>query len=133
MIHIVRFYSKRLPDEGPRLGTVRRPPRGVPKTQYKRLDIYDVWLPILAPSAALIAELNNHEIAWARFCARFKKELKEREAHRILDALATMSHTSHFAVGCYCNDERHCHRSILRLLLKERGAKLAPKRPDGFE
>jgi uncharacterized protein YeaO (DUF488 family) len=110
-----------------RIGTVRRPPRGVPKSQYASQNWYDVWLPELAPSApvvklALAAESPRQ---WAAFVKRYRAEMARPEAARILALLAAMSRESDFSVGCYCADEAHCHRSVLRALLKEHGATLA--------
>ena len=125
-ISIVQLGSQRRKGEGPRLGTVRRPPRGVPKSEFARRDYYDAWLPTLAPSAALMQETNilTDRSRWAAFERRFRSELKQPGAAHLLDALAVLSHTADFAVGCYCDDERHCHRSILRQVLAERGAAL---------
>jgi uncharacterized protein YeaO (DUF488 family) len=123
---IVRLGSPRGIGEGLRIGTVRRPPRGVPKEQFASRDFYDVWLPNLAPSEALVREAlrAQDERAWRSFVRRYRAEMKRPEASRILDLLAALSVGAHFAVGCYCEDERRCHRSILRALLEERGAKV---------
>jgi uncharacterized protein YeaO (DUF488 family) len=123
-IRIVRLGSPRAPGEGPRLGTVRRPPRGVPKAEFARRDYYDVWLPDLSPSEALVkaALAARDERTWRLFVRRFRAELGRPEARRLLDVLATLSHGAAFALGCYCEDERRCHRSVLREELKERGA-----------
>lgn len=128
MIHIVRLGTPRAPDEGLRLGTVRRPPRGVPKTEFAKRDFYDVWLPQLSPTQELVTFALNAEDArtWKTFERKFRAEMKEPDASRLLDLLAALSHQTNFAVGCYCEDESHCHRSILRALLAERGAELAP-------
>lgn len=117
----------RTPDEGLRLGTVRRPPRGVPKAQIARRDFYDVWLPILAPSAELVAlaQGSPDERAWKTFVRKYRAEMKAPDAARTLDLLAALSHRTSFSVGCYCEDETRCHRSILRALLVEHGAELA--------
>lgn len=112
-------------NEGPRLGTVRRPPRGVPKDQYAAQDWYDVWLPDLAPSAGLLAvarDAMGDAAGWRRFAARYRREMNSPEKRRLLDVLAALSHAANFSVGCYCEDERRCHRSVLRELLQERGA-----------
>jgi len=122
-IRIVQLGSPRRPGEGPRLGTVRRPPRGVPKSQFAARDFYDVWLPELAPSAALLASLGAGPPS-ARFFARYRAEMGRPPASRILDLLAAMSRSADFAVGCYCESEEGCHRSVLRQLLAERGAKI---------
>lgn len=125
-ISIVRLGSKRAKDEGPRLGTVRRPPRGVPKSEYARRDYYDVWLPLLAPSAALVKQALSatNERQFRAFEQAYRREMKQPDAARTLDVLATLSHGASFAVGCYCADEARCHRSVLRELLRERGATL---------
>ncbi len=123
--HIVRLGSPRSAEEGPRLGTVRRPPRGVPKADFARLDYYDVWLPVLAPSQALLTAVGGpHAVAaqWATFSRHFLTEMKAPAAAQFLDALAALSHTASFALGCYCVDATHCHRSLLRQLLIGRGA-----------
>lgn len=126
-IRIVRLGSKRNPAEGLRLGTVRRPPRGVPKSQYASRDFYDVWLPELAPSADLVktAQRATDERGWRAFERRYRAEMKRPEAARLLDLLAALSKRTDLAVGCYCEDERRCHRSVLRELLAEHGATLA--------
>jgi uncharacterized protein YeaO (DUF488 family) len=123
-ISIVRLGTPRAANEGPRLGTVRRPPRGVRKADYARLNYYDVWLPTLSPSAGLLREaLAAADAAgWRRFDRRFTAELKQPDAARLLDTLAALSHVGNFAMGCYCEDEQRCHRSILRRELKSRGA-----------
>lgn len=125
-VRIVRLGSPRRSGEGLRLGTVRRPPRGVPKSEFASRDFYDVWLPNLAPSQALVTEAlqAENEKEWAAFRRKFLTELKESGAERILDVLAALSHTSAFSLGCYCEDENRCHRSVLRQLLAERGADL---------
>jgi uncharacterized protein YeaO (DUF488 family) len=123
-IAIVRLGSPRLTHEGLRIGTVRRPPRGVPKTNFARRDFYDVWLPILSPSARLVsAALRARDArAWKAFERRFRAEMHRPDASRTLDLLAALSHHADLSVGCYCEDETRCHRSILRALLKARGA-----------
>jgi uncharacterized protein YeaO (DUF488 family) len=123
-ITVVRLGTPRKPAEGLRLGTVRRPPRGVPKTEFARQNFYDVWLPQLSPSPALvaIAQRSTDERSWRAFERRFRAEMKEPDAARLLDLLAALSHQTNFSVGCYCEDEERCHRSILRTLLAERGA-----------
>lgn len=124
---MVRLGSPRQPSEGLRLGTVRRPPRGVPKSQFVERDFYDVWLPNLAPSAQLMAlgRRSLDERSWKTFERRFRAEMKKPEAARILDLLAALSHQTSFSVGCYCEHEDRCHRSVLRQLLAERGAEFA--------
>ena len=125
-ISIVRLGSPRGPEEGLRVGTVRRPPRGVPKTEYASRDFYDVWLPVLSPSAELVAEAQSaaDPASWQRFRRKFRKEMTEPDAGRTLDLLAALSHRTNLSVGCYCEDESHCHRGVLRELLVERGAKV---------
>jgi uncharacterized protein YeaO (DUF488 family) len=127
-IRIVRLGSPRSRGEGLRIGTVRRPPRGVPKKEFSRRDFYDVWLPLLSPTSALVdaARSARDAAAWRRFARRYRSEMNQPEASRTLDLLAALSHSADFSVGCYCADEAHCHRSILRELLRERGAKLEP-------
>jgi uncharacterized protein YeaO (DUF488 family) len=126
-IAVVRLGSPRKPDEGLRLGTVRRPPRGVPKTQFASLDYYDVWLPTLAPSPELMAlgQRAEDERSWRAFERKFRAEMNRPEAARVLDLLAALSHQTSFSVGCYCENEARCHRSVLRQLLVERGAELS--------
>jgi uncharacterized protein YeaO (DUF488 family) len=126
-IRVVRLGSPRSPGEGLRLGTVRRPPRGVPKREHASRDFYDVWLPDLAPSEALVkAALGaDDERAWRAFERKYRAEMKRPEASRLLALLAALSTQTDFAVGCYCENEAHCHRSILRELLREHGATLA--------
>jgi len=126
-VRIVRLGTRRHPDEGPRLGTVRRPPRGVPKSEFASRDFYDVWLPTLAPSEALLKQARaalagGDERSWKTFARRYRAEMKAPDPKALLDTLAALSHTSNFAVGCYCADESRCHRSVLRELLAERGA-----------
>lgn len=127
-VRVVRLGSERASGEGLRLGTVRRPPRGVPKKDFARLDFYDVWLPDLAPSAALVAEATSGELdakRWTSFERRYRSEMKQAAPARLLDLLAALSKQTDFSVGCYCADESRCHRSILRELLREHGARLA--------
>ena len=111
-----------------RVGTVRHPPRGVRKSELAARDFYDVWLPILAPSAALVKQALGAEDAraWSNFAKRYRREMAVPDASRTLDLLAALSHGAEFAVGCYCADEVRCHRSILRDLLAERGASIRP-------
>jgi uncharacterized protein YeaO (DUF488 family) len=125
-IAVVRLGSPRARNEGVRLGTVRRPPRGVPKAQIARRDFYDVWFPILAPSAELVAFAQQAQDAqsWKTFARRYRAEMNLPEAARALDLLAAFSHQTNFAVGCYCEDEQRCHRSVLKALLHERDASL---------
>jgi uncharacterized protein YeaO (DUF488 family) len=125
-ISIVRLGSDRLPGEGLRIGTVRRPPRGVPKKDYSARNFYDVWLPTLAPSAATVKFAQQAQSAcdWAQFRKRYRAEMARPDSRATLDLLAALSHASDFSVGCYCEDEAHCHRSVLRDLLRERGARV---------
>jgi len=110
-----------------RLGTVRRPPRGVPKTQFAKLDYYDVWLPNLAPSQELVAFALQARDAqsWKVFERKFRAEMNQPDAARLLDLLAALSHQTSFSLGCYCENEERCHRSILKKLLRERAAALS--------
>jgi len=123
-IFIVRLGTPRKRGEGLRIGTVRRPPRGVAKADFARLDYYDVWFPNLSPSAELVHEAlaAKNEKAWAAFTRKFRHELSAPDRGRELDVLAALSHRTNLAVGCYCEEERRCHRSVLRELLAERGA-----------
>lgn len=126
-IRVVRLGSPRTPGEGLRLGTVRRPPRGVPKAEHASRDFYDVWLPELAPSESLVKEAQQaeNERAWRAFAARYRAELKRPEAAHLLLLLAALSRQTDFSVGCYCADEARCHRSVLKEVLLECGAELA--------
>lgn len=125
-VSILRLGSARLKGEGLRVGTVRRPPRGVPKAKFASENWYDVWLPDLAPSEATVkmGQKAETDADWRAFARRYVKEMSSPSAHRLLDLLAALSHTADFSVGCYCEDESRCHRSVLRRLLKERGAVL---------
>ena len=126
-VRIVRLGSERTRGEGLRIGTVRHPPRGVPKHQHVARNFYDVWMPELAPSAALLKEgqTAGSERAWTTFAKRYRREMAAPEKVHLLRLLAAMSAASDFSVGCYCADESHCHRSILRQLLAEHGATIA--------
>ena len=126
-VRVVRLGSPRAPGEGTRIGTVRRPPRGVPKEEFASQDWYDVWFPTLAPSPETMKLGQAAESAkeWAAFERKYRAEMKAPDARHALALLATLSHTTDFAVGCYCEDEARCHRSILRELLAENGAALA--------
>ncbi len=125
-ISIVRLGTPRRRGEGLRIGTVRRPPRGVAKSDFARLNYYDVWFPNLSPSAELVQEALHaeDEKAWASFQRKFRKEMNEPDRSRELDVLAALSKNTNFSVGCYCENERRCHRSVLRELLTERGAEI---------
>ena len=117
----------RIPGEGVRIGTVRRPPRGVLKSRYASENWYDVWLPILAPSAEAVKSALHAETPsqWSAFAKRYRSEMSKPEATHALELLAALSHSSDFSVGCYCENEQRCHRSLLRSLLIEKGAKVA--------
>lgn len=126
-LRIVRLGSPRHPQEGLRLGTVRRPPRGVPKAEFAQRDFYDVWLPTLAPTEALLKAGQSADDArsWARFKRGYLAEMKAPDASKMLDLIAALSHRTNLSVGCYCADESRCHRSLLRQLLAARGAQIA--------
>lgn len=126
-IYVVRLGTPRVPDEGLRIGTVRRPPRGVPKAEFAARDFYDVWLPNLAPSEELLkaGHAVENERGWRAFERRYRAEMGRPENGRVLDVLAALSHRTNFSVGCYCENELRCHRSLLRALLLDRGARLA--------
>ncbi len=127
-VRVVRLGSPRHRDEGLRLGTVRKPPRGVKKTEYATRDFYDVWFPNLAPSAELLRFATAEPLAparWKAFARRYRAEMAAPERRRDLELLAALSHRLDFSVGCYCEDEEHCHRSILRELLRNCGARVA--------
>ena len=127
-LRIVRLGSPRQAEEGPRIGTVRRPPRGVPANEFASQDWYDVWYPELSPSAELVKlALSGRTAAdWAAFVKRFKREMTLPSPSRTLALLAVLSHSANFSLGCYCEREDRCHRSVLRELLRAHGAKLAP-------
>jgi uncharacterized protein YeaO (DUF488 family) len=125
-VRVVRLGTPRTPGEGTRIGTVRRPPRGVPKSEFARQNWYDVWFPNLAPSVETM-KLGlgaDSPARWNAFVKRYKAEMKAPAAAHDLALVAALSHTANFSVGCYCADENHCHRSVLKQLLLERGAKL---------
>ncbi len=128
-VHIVRLGTKRISNEGIRIGTVRRPPRGVPKSEYSAQNWYDVWFPNLSPSLKLLKLGQNakNENEWKGFLRKFRAEMATPENSRTLDLLAALSHDSDFSIGCYCADEQRCHRSVLRALLLERGAKVVSR------
>lgn len=123
-VRIVRLGTPRQPDEGLRLGTVRRPPRGVSKADFAKQNWYDVWFPNLAPSLPImkIALHAKTDADWRQFVRKYRAEMAQPAAKHDIDLLATFSHTTNFSVGCYCQDEARCHRSILRQLLLDRGA-----------
>lgn len=126
-LRVVRLGKPRAPDEGVRLGTVRRPPRGVKKTDFARKDWYDVWVPDLAPSAPLVSWALADDWTderWARYRKAYLKEMKEPGPSRLISLLAALSGTSNFSVGCYCENESRCHRSLLRELLADAGANM---------
>jgi uncharacterized protein YeaO (DUF488 family) len=123
-IRIVRLGDDRAPQEGVRIGTVRRPPRGVPKKDFASRNFYDVWLPLLAPSEALLKQAlgAQSEREWKAFVRKYRAEMCTPDVRRVLDTLAALSQQTNFSVGCYCRDESRCHRSILRELLMKHGA-----------
>jgi uncharacterized protein YeaO (DUF488 family) len=125
-IHIVRLGEPRLAGEGLRIGTVRRPPRGVPKAEFASGNWYDVWYPNLAPSAPLVKAALGAEspVEWRDFVRKYRAEMAQPEASHTLELLAALSHKADFSLGCYCEDESRCHRSVLRELLREKGAKI---------
>jgi uncharacterized protein YeaO (DUF488 family) len=127
-IRIVRLGSPRVSGEGLRLGTVRRPPRGVPKTEYASRNYYDVWLPELAPSADVVSWALSEpwtDARWRRFATRYRKEMREPQARRLIELLAALSRQSNLSIGCYCEDTSRCHRSLLGELLRDAGAVMA--------
>lgn len=126
-VHVVRLGTPRAKGEGLRIGTVRRPPRGVPKSEFSSGNWYDVWYPNLAPSAGLVKQALDaaDAKAWAAFVRKYRAEMAEPDASRTLDLLAALSASADFSVGCYCEDEARCHRSVLRALLAARGARIA--------
>ena len=123
-ISVVQLGSPRRPDEGLRLGTVRRPPRGVPKTQWAKLNYYDLWFPLLSPSAGLVAlaQAAEDDKSWRAFERKFIAEMNQPDPARVLDLFAALSHGTNLSIGCYCEREDRCHRSVLRKLLEKRGA-----------
>jgi uncharacterized protein YeaO (DUF488 family) len=127
-IHVVQLGTRRKEGEGLRIGTVRKPPRGVTKDKYSSLDYFDVWFPNISPSAELMSWARSEpftEARWKTFARRYRAEMNTPENSRVLNLLAALSHVTNFSVGCYCKDEHYCHRSVLKELLVERGAKLA--------
>lgn len=132
-LRIVRLGTPRAPGEGTRIGTVRRPPRGVPKAEFASRDYYDVWYPLLSPTPELVQQAlhaqaekdgQQSDKEWTQFVKHFRKELAQPEASRTLDLLAALSHHSAMSLGCYCEDEARCHRSVLRAELLARGAEI---------
>jgi uncharacterized protein YeaO (DUF488 family) len=124
-VKIVRLGTSRSPDEGTRIGTVRRPPRGVRKADFARRDYFDVWLPDLAPSAKVVSWALSEPFTpkrWAQYKRTYFAEMRQPGARRLIALLAALSHQTNFSVGCYCADESHCHRSLLKDLLVEAGA-----------
>ena len=128
---VVRLGSPRFQGEGMRIGTVRRPPRGVPKSEFASRNWYDVWFPNLAPSLETMKLGQNAKTAadWAKFAKKYRAEMATPEKSHALELLAALSHQTNFSVGCYCENEARCHRSVLRALLSEKGAKLEPSAP----
>ena len=126
VVRVVRLGTPRVNGEGLRIGTVRRPPRGVPKSEFASQDWYDVWFPNLSPSAGTVklAQSARTPAQWAAFARKYRAEMAAPDAARALDLLAALSQQTNFSVGCYCEDEARCHRSVLRELLAERGASL---------
>jgi uncharacterized protein YeaO (DUF488 family) len=127
-LRVVRLGTARHPGEGPRLGTVRRPPRGVRKEQYASRDYFDAWLPELSPSAPLVSFALSKPFTparWTTYARRYRAEMRRPAAQRLLEVLAALSRQTNLSVGCYCEDESHCHRSLLKALLIEQGAQVA--------
>ncbi len=126
-IRVVRLGTDRQEGEGLRIGTVRRPPRGVSKTEFASRNFFDVWMPMLAPSEPVViaGQHVSSDKAWEAFVRRYRAEMRAPDAARLLDLLAALSHDASFSVGCYCEQEQRCHRSVLRELLVERGAAIA--------
>ena len=126
-VRIVRLGSPRAPGEGTRVGTVRRPPRGVPKARFSADDWYDVWFPNLAPSVETmkLGQGATTPAEWARFTKKYRAEMAAPDAAHAVALLAALSHTANLSVGCYCEDEQHCHRSVLKQLLIEQGARVS--------
>ena len=127
VIRVVRLGTPRFEGEGTRIGTVRRPPRGVPKVEFASQNWYDVWFPNLAPSPETIklGQSANTPAQWSAFSKKYRAEMAAPDTSRIIELLAALSHSANFSVGCYCENEAHCHRSVLRALLGEKGAVLA--------
>ena len=129
-IRVVRLGTPRAPNEGLRIGTVRRPPRGVPKSKFASQNWYDIWYPNLAPSLPVMkmALAAKTPAQWAAFARKYRSEMASPENARTIELLARLSRDTNFSVGCYCENEAHCHRSLLRELLREKGASFAPKK-----
>ena len=127
-VRVVRLGTPRIPGEGTRIGTVRRPPRGVPKAQFSAQNWYDIWFPNLAPSLETmkLGQAAASPAQWSVFARKYRAEMAAPEARHDLELLAVLSHTTDFSVGCYCEHEHRCHRSLLKRLLVERGAKVEP-------
>ena len=125
-VRIVRLGSPRAKDEGTRIGTVRRPPRGVPKSDFATQNYYDVWFPNLAPSVETmkLAQAAKTPAQWAAFAKKYRAEMATPEHSHAIELLAVLSHQTNFSVGCYCENEAHCHRFALRALLLEKGAEV---------
>jgi uncharacterized protein YeaO (DUF488 family) len=135
-VRIVRLGTGRAPDEGLRLGTVRRPPRGVPKADFARRDFYDVWLPELAASAEVVTWALAEPwtpVRWRKYARRYRREMRAPGPRHLIEMLAALSHQTNFSVGCYCADASHCHRSLLRELLIDAGAAVADDPGDETE
>jgi uncharacterized protein YeaO (DUF488 family) len=131
-IRIVQLGSPRQPDEGLRIGTVRRPPRGVPRNEFSKRNFYDVWLPELAPSGAVVTWAGSEPwtlARWRQFANTYQREMRDPRAAHLIATLAALSHQTNFSVGCYCEDASHCHRSLLRELLLAAGAAVHGSRP----
>ncbi len=132
-IRIVRLGTPRAPDEGTRLGTVRRPPRGIRREDFAKRDYYDAWVPDLAPSGAVVSTALSQswtDARWAKFARAYRREMAQPVPRRLIAMLAAMSTTANFSVGCYCEDETRCHRTLLRELLIEAGAMIDPATDD---
>ena len=128
MIRVVRLGSPRVKGEGVRLGTVRRPPRGVRKAEFASRDFYDVWLPELAPSGDVVSEALSQawtDASWRRFTRTYHKQMRQSHAQHLITTLAALSHQTNFSVGCYCEDATRCHRTLLKELLRDAGAIIA--------
>jgi uncharacterized protein YeaO (DUF488 family) len=128
-LRIVRLGTPRARGEGLRLGTVRRPPRGVKKADFARRNYYDLWLPLLSPSQAMVSRAMSQpwtDARWRQFVRAYRAEMDRPEARQLIELLAGMSHHTNFSVGCYCEREDRCHRSVLRELLAEAGAEIEP-------